>query len=252
MGHGLSAAAKGGTSSDITLPSGRTLMNNTNTEDHLPGLSDFDSAHLIVQRFKNMGIDITLREAADTSRAIGEYTSTSTTSSVIRWASRQETFEKARSKRPGLTEEQYKEYIKQYKMIERYLRVAPKYPYDIYRGWGEKVRDFQKLESCFRNNRPITFNGLTSSSSNFNTAKNFADWTSNGYESLGSAIFSGLSSAKVRVVYKISGGSKYGVSIKAHSRMSSENEVLFSSKAKFMVKSITQKQGYVEVDLKEL
>lgn len=251
MGHGISP---------------RFIKSTVMTQDFsVSGHETFHSSEEILNRVARMyleetGKSLSITRISEVIKSIWYYTASSDHSSVIRWFSRKESESEIRNKlkRPGVTDEKIEEKIalakKALKSINSFLKVAPKYNGGtIYRGWSESISDYENLEKVAGTNTKITFNGLTSATSNFEIAEAFSQ-KPDSHKDYDRAV---RANGKVSVVYIIDykeglTHSKYASSVRPFSDLPDEDEVLYSVESRFIVKNLEPDFEYVKVYLEEV
>lgn len=251
MGHGISP---------------RFIKSTVMTQDFsVSGHESLNTAEDLFNRvariyLEETGKSLSITRISEVIKNIRYYTASSDHSSVIRWFSRKESESEIRNKlkRPGVTDEKIEEKIalakKALKSINSFLKVAPKYNGGtIYRGWSESISDYENLEKALGTNTKITFNGLTSATSNFEIAEAF----SQRYLSFNSYDKAVAGNGKVSVVYVINykqglNHSKYATSIRPFSEIEEEDEILYGTEARFKVKNFEPGFEYVKVYLEEV
>ena len=126
------------------------------------------------------------------------------------------------------------------KSIERFISLSPKYDGEIYRGIKFKYDDAKgnRLIAGLQVGKKINMNGISSWSSDFNSAGSFLESDTNN------------------VFFKLAKSNK-SAPIKHLSQYPGENEVIMSKNARFIVKNVTREtvrryENVLVVELKEV
>lgn len=175
---------------------------------HLPRMEMWERVAIIREDFKKVGKDLDEEEALKYFNAIRSYTKEGYRD--IRQA------QLAELRGEPIEDADLKEQIA---LIEEYIASAPLYPEGapLYRGFGSRsIKNLQAFEDAYVNGKPITMSGISS-------------WTSDK-----DSAFDFLSGKDHVAIFELV-SNKTGVSIKHLSAFASEDEVLFGTNATYRI-----------------